>query len=221
MASVIRFEDCEIDLGRFEVRRSGLKVPLEKQPFNLLVLLINRKGDLVPREEIIRALWGPDVFVETDRSINNAIRKIRLALKDDPEHPRFVETVAGRGYRFIAPLIAPVADPETSVRETGKNIDLSGLQGARPTSSPSPRRRALMAAGALFALGITSFFFRSFLRSRPLPQSIRSVAVLPLNNLSADPGQEYFVDGMTDELTTELAHVGSLKVISASQDETL
>ncbi|MBV9074509.1 MAG: winged helix-turn-helix domain-containing protein [Acidobacteria bacterium] len=216
MASVIRFENCEIDLSRFEVRRSGSKVPLEKQPFNLLVLLINRNGDVVSREDIVTELWGPDVFVETDRSINNAIRKIRLALKDDPEHPRFVETVAGRGYRFIAPLSASVAAPGTSVKDTGKNIAVLAVQGTRPTSGQYSRRRALIAAAALFAAAVVGLWVRSWVRSRPVTHSIGSIAVLPLKNLSADPGQEYFVDGMTDELTTELAHVGALKVISAT-----
>ena len=101
-APVIQFEDVEVDLGKFEVRRAGRRVRLERQPFDLLLLLLRKRGELVPRKEIADSLWGPNVFVETDRSINNAVRKIRLALRDDPEHPRFIETVAGRGYRFIA-----------------------------------------------------------------------------------------------------------------------
>jgi len=101
-APVVQFEDVEIDLGRFEVKRRGLRVRLEKQPFDLLVLLLRNHGDLVPRKEIAESLWDSNVFVETDRSINNAVRKIRLALGDDHEHPRFIETVPGRGYRFIA-----------------------------------------------------------------------------------------------------------------------
>src|SRR5260370_19695424 len=101
-APVIQFEDVEIDLGKFEVRRGGLRVHLEKQPFDLLVLLLRNRGNLVPRKEIAESLCDSNVFVETDRSINNAIRKIRIALGDDPEHPRFIETVPGRGDRFIA-----------------------------------------------------------------------------------------------------------------------
>jgi Tol biopolymer transport system component/DNA-binding winged helix-turn-helix (wHTH) protein len=101
-APIIQFEDVQIDLGKFEVRRGGRRVHLEKQPFDLLILLLRNRGELVPRKQIAESLWSPDVFVETDRSINNAIRKIRLALGDDPERPRFIETVAGRGYRFIA-----------------------------------------------------------------------------------------------------------------------
>lgn len=116
-APTIQFEDVEIDLGRFEVRRRGRRVHLEKQPFDLLILLLRNRGDLVPRKQIAESLWGPDVFVETDRSINNAIRKIRLALRDDPEHPRFIETVAGRGYRFIATLSSDHSSQPKSVPE--------------------------------------------------------------------------------------------------------
>ena len=116
-APIIHFEDVEIDLGKFEVRRQGRRIRLEKQPFDLLVLLLRKRGDLVARKEIAESLWGPDVFVETDRSINNAIRKIRLALRDDPEHPRFIETVAGRGYRFIATVSISTGSQPESISE--------------------------------------------------------------------------------------------------------
>ena len=116
-APIIQFEDVEIDLAKFEVRRQGRRIRLEKQPFDLLVLLLRNPGDLVARKEIAESLWAPDVFVETDRSINNAIRKIRLALKDDPEHPRFIETVAGRGYRFIATVSLSTGSQPKSISE--------------------------------------------------------------------------------------------------------
>jgi len=116
-APIIQFEDVEIDLGKFEVRRQGRRIRLEKQPFDLLVLLLRSRGDLVARKEIAESLWGPDVFVETDRSINNAIRKIRLALRDDSDHPRFIETVAGRGYRFIATVSVSTGSQPKSISE--------------------------------------------------------------------------------------------------------
>ena len=116
-APIIQFEDVEIDLGKFEVRRAGRRVRLEKQPFDLLVLLLRKRGDLVLRKEIADSLWGPNVFVETDRSINNAVRKIRLALRDDPEHPRFIETVSGRGYRFIAAVSLSSEDQPESISQ--------------------------------------------------------------------------------------------------------
>jgi DNA-binding winged helix-turn-helix (wHTH) protein/Tol biopolymer transport system component len=116
-APIIQFEDVQIDLGKFEVRRGGRRVHLEKQPFDLLILLLKSRGDLVARKQIAESLWSPDVFVETDRSINNAIRKIRLALGDDPERPRFIETVAGRGYRFIATVSSYPGSQLESVSE--------------------------------------------------------------------------------------------------------
>jgi eukaryotic-like serine/threonine-protein kinase len=102
---VIRFEDVELDVRRYALQRAGRSLKLERIPMELLLLLVERRGELVTREDIIERLWGKDVFLDTDNSINTAIRKIRQALRDDPERPRFVQTVAGKGYRFIAPVI--------------------------------------------------------------------------------------------------------------------
>ena len=114
-ASVFRFDEFELDLGRYELRRSGRAVKLEKIPMELLILLVEREGQLVTREEIIRRLWGDDVFVDTRQGINTAIRKIRLALKDDPDQPRILETVVGKGYRLAAPVtLAEGAGSEAS-----------------------------------------------------------------------------------------------------------
>ncbi|MGE5323639.1 MAG: winged helix-turn-helix domain-containing protein, partial [Actinomycetota bacterium] len=96
--------DIELDLGRYEVRRRGRRVKLEKKPMELLILLAARREQLVLRQEIVARLWGSDLFVDTERSINNIVRKIRTALGDHPTRPRFVETVVGKGYRFIGPL---------------------------------------------------------------------------------------------------------------------
>ena len=101
-SDLVRFEDVELDAQRYSLRRSGRNLKLERIPMELLLFLVERRGLLVTREEIIEKLWGKDVFLDTDNSINTAIRKIRQALKDDPEQPRFVQTVAGKGYRFIA-----------------------------------------------------------------------------------------------------------------------
>jgi DNA-binding response OmpR family regulator len=101
-ANLIRFEDFELDVRSYQVRRSGRTLKLERIPMEVLVLLVEQRGQLVTREEIIEKLWGKDVFVDTDNAINTATRKIRQVLKDDPEQPRFIQTVTGRGYRFIA-----------------------------------------------------------------------------------------------------------------------
>src|SRR5215510_3815250 len=96
--------EIDLDLGRYELRRSGRRIKLEKKPMELLMLLVSRREQLVPREEIVAKLWQSDLFVDTERSINNIVRKIRTALRDDADRPRYLETVVGKGYRFVGPL---------------------------------------------------------------------------------------------------------------------
>src|SRR5207248_2963856 len=101
----LKFDDVELDLGSYQLRRNGSVIKLERIPMELLILLASRNGQLVSREEIIDKLWGKEVFVDSEHGVNTAIRKIRNALQDDPEKPRFIETVIGKGYRFVAPLV--------------------------------------------------------------------------------------------------------------------
>src|SRR4029077_17625956 len=123
-------EDFEFDLRAYEVRHAGRVLKLERIPMELLLLLIGQRGQLVTRDQIVEKIWGKDVFLDTDNSINAAVRKIRQVLKDDPEQPRFVQTVTGRGYRFIA-SISQVHLPETNDRQ--------GMQEATPVATlPSP-----------------------------------------------------------------------------------
>jgi DNA-binding winged helix-turn-helix (wHTH) protein len=103
-------EDFELDLRAYELRRSGLALKLEPTPFGILALLIEQRGELVTRQQIVEKIWGKGVFLDTDNSINGAIRKIRQVLNDDSENPRFIQTVTGRGYRFIAPIVAPTLE---------------------------------------------------------------------------------------------------------------
>src|SRR6187402_1657738 len=102
--AVLRFRNCTLDPAAYELRRDGRPVRIERQPMDLLLLLVERQGQLVTHTEIAERLWGQDVFVEVETGIHTAIRKIRLALRDSAEAPTFLETVAGRGYRFIAPV---------------------------------------------------------------------------------------------------------------------
>jgi DNA-binding winged helix-turn-helix (wHTH) protein len=103
--SILYFDQFELDLNSYELRKSGSVVKLEKLPTELLILLAEKQGQLVTREQIIQRLWGDDVFVDTRQGINTAIRKIRVALHDDPDHPRLLQTVAGRGYRLLTPVV--------------------------------------------------------------------------------------------------------------------
>jgi TolB-like protein/DNA-binding winged helix-turn-helix (wHTH) protein/Tfp pilus assembly protein PilF len=227
---LIRFGDFELDLGSYELRRSGLRVKLEKQPFELLVLLATSGGRLITRQDIINKLWGNDVFLETDQGINNAIRKIRIALRDRPERPCFVETVTGKGYRFI-PRIAELAVSATpAVLAPAKQRGEARVEG-HPQSSPlagdhrsvSQRMFRFGAPVAiLFSLAavamITSFSSsHSRLKGTLAPTQtghIDSLAVLPLENLSGDREQDYFADEMTDELVTKMAQISALRVAS-------
>src|SRR5271163_5178382 len=122
-AAVVRFgDDLELDRIAYELRRSGRALKLERIPMDVLFLLIERRGQLVAREDIAGRIWGTDVFLDTDSSINAAIRKIRQVLKDDPENPVFIQTVTGKGYRFIAPVTeAEIPDQEGR----GKKLDSS------------------------------------------------------------------------------------------------
>jgi len=179
-------------------------VRLQAQPFQLLVMLLERPGELVTREEICQKLWSGDTFVDFDQSLGTAINKIREVLRDSASEPRFIETLPRRGYRFIA-LVTTVAEPPQEVLPPPP---LESETNDKDRRSLSLRR--LIWAGASVVLLVSVLVAWYSLRTHP----IRSIAVLPLENLSADPNQQFFADGVTDELTTNLAQIGSLRVIS-------
>jgi DNA-binding winged helix-turn-helix (wHTH) protein len=145
--AVVHFGIFEVNLGARELRRQGIKIRLQDQPFQILEMLLEHLGEITTREQLRQRIWPADTFVDFDQGLYNAINKLREALRDTAETPRYVETVPRRGYRFIGPINA-VAEPSSG--------------------------------------------------------TIRSVAVLPLENLSADPEQEYFADGLTESLITSL-----------------
>lgn len=201
---------ARLDLSRYELTVDGRRARLERQPMDLLILFVRRKGQLVTREEIVASLWGKDVFVDADGSINKAARKIRAALRDDPEHPKYLETVVGKGYRFIGDIEVSGASPTgpAPVKASSQSAPFPVIAGR------SRRTVAVSAFAALILIAALAWgWMRWYNRSGSATQ-IHSIAVLPLANLSGDPGQDYFADGMTDELITELAQIGSLRVIS-------
>jgi len=205
----LHFRNYQLDPEGFELSRAGHRLRLERKPMELLILLAEKQGQLVKREEIIERIWGKDFFFDAENGVNNAIRKIRSVLNDDPEQPRFVETSVGMGYRFVAPV-------ERVLEPSG----LSTGEPAVPVTEPqrSRWRLAWIPAFGVATLLTGAFVFnvagiRSSILARGAPP-IRSIAVLPLENLSGDPSQEYFVDGMTDALITDLAKIRDVKVIS-------
>ncbi len=208
------FGEFELDRERFELRRNGRSLKLERIPLELLLLLAERQGAVVTRQEIIDRLWGKDVFVDTEHGINTAIRKIRQTLKDDPEQPRFVQTVTGKGYRFVAEINRqPLPSPESQPAAT-PSPEATPAQGL-PTRPPATHRNLIFAAVALFLIAaILSFAFRNRLFPSSRAAQIHSIAVIPLANLSGDASQDYYADGMTDELITALAKNHNLRVTS-------
>jgi TolB-like protein/DNA-binding winged helix-turn-helix (wHTH) protein/Tfp pilus assembly protein PilF len=229
--TVYQFGDFTLSCGKSELSRRGRRLKIERKPLELLTLLVSRHGEVVTRDEISRHLWEEEVFVDVEHGINTAIRKIRQTLGDSPDLPRFIETISGSGYRFIATVAATDSEVGEPVPAHGLSIELpqslSGdtvtLDAPAATVQPADRRRrwfwpvAASCAAILVAASIAAPGFRArstFFPHRNSRAAIGSIAVLPLQNLSNDPAQQYFADGMTDELITELARVPKLRVVS-------
>ena len=213
LASPYQFEGFQLDVACYELRRNGHVLKLEKIPMELLILLISRRGELVSREEIIAKLWGQDVFIETEHGINTAVRKIRQTLGDDPERPRFVQTVVGKGYRFVGPIDLVDAAPAVASPSAPVSVIEEGTGRSRPKTIP--RWVVKASAAALILVGAAAIAVKYFDWGGWLPRPpVRSIAVLPLKNLSGNSADEYFADGMTDELITNLAKISALRVSS-------
>jgi TolB-like protein/DNA-binding winged helix-turn-helix (wHTH) protein/Flp pilus assembly protein TadD len=212
----VTFGPFEIDPRAAELRKHGVRIKLQAQPFRVLEMLLEHPGDLVTREELKARLWPADSFGDFDHGINKAINKLRDALNDSAPNPRYIETVARRGYRFIADVTAN--DKAPSHVEVTADLPQSNPQAVNPSLAvdlPRPRSRILhrlIVAGLLLIVAILLILSRSlWMKSSP---EIRSLAVLPLESLSNDVSQDYFADGMTDELITDLGQISALRVIS-------
>jgi TolB-like protein/DNA-binding winged helix-turn-helix (wHTH) protein/Flp pilus assembly protein TadD len=216
----LRFGVFEVDLRAGELRKHGLRIRLQEQPFQLLAMLLEHPAQVVTREELQKKLWPGDTFVDFDHGLNKAVNKIRDALGDSAESPRFVETVARRGYRFLAEVKAAdqaaVRSPEFARLNlpAAETRDRAELVGAPAT----PKRRLpplLWKISVLVLLAVIAAFAVWKIHSRNRPGSaIHSLAVLPLESLSNDASQDYFADGMTDELISDLGQIRALRVIS-------
>lgn len=222
---VVRFGVYACDFRAGELHKNGIKVRLSEQPFRLLTILLERPGELVTRQELRELLWPNDEFGEFDDGLNTAINKVRSALDDSAENPRFIETVPRRGYRFIAPVEAshepeaPAAEAKTTgAAETAGDVHSGGTASVAPNSAHFLRcRRAWLSVGlmAIIILIAGAIWWRGHANNGSRDTArIQSIAVLPFDNFSADPSQNYFADGMTEELITDLAQLGSLRVTS-------
>jgi TolB-like protein/DNA-binding winged helix-turn-helix (wHTH) protein/Tfp pilus assembly protein PilF len=218
---VARFAEFELDSGRYELRRGDRVLKLEKIPMELLILLAESNGQLVTRDQIIERIWGKDVFLDTEHGINTAIRKIRQVLSDDPERPRFVQTVTGKGYRFIAPATeVGESAPGPALVSAPLAVDAPNVIGSRHRwkNTRSPRFSMVAVAGTL-ALVFALIAYFGWRRTRAVPSSHAGpvvLAVLPFQNLSGDDSQDYFSDGLTEEMITQLGelNVDQLGVIA-------
>ena len=203
------FDVFELDVRAGELTKRGVKLRLHGQPLQVLATLLNRAGDVVTRDELRNEIWPVDTFVDFDHSLHNAIARVREVLGDSVDTPRYIETLPRRGYRFIAPVTGaeiPHPGPTTP----------SGQSREAPIGVRTSKLRAAIAFMllAFLAIGSVLWLMRTASHRAAAAPRLRSIAVLPLDNLSGDPSQDYFVDGMTDELITDLAKVGSLRVIS-------
>jgi len=209
-----RFGVFELDLRSAELRKHGLRVRLQEQPFRVLTMLLEHPGEVVTREDLQKKLWPADTFVDFDHGLNKAINKIRDALSDSAESPRFVETVARRGYRFVAEVKA--ADSNSAAQPLPARPLPDRLNQGEKSATSGYVQRSLRWIVPLFALlillvSVAAWKLRSAKHVTPV---VRSLAVLPLESLSNDPSQDYFADGMTDELISHLGQIGALRVIS-------
>ncbi len=210
---VLRFNNFQADLHAGELRKNGIRLKVPRQPFEVLSLLLEHPGEVVTREELRAKLWQNDTFVDFDHSLNVAINKLRDVLSDSADEPRYIQTLPRRGYRFLAAV--------EGVQQVGP------VPRAQPSSLSArafPWKAVWLSALGLAALGLAVVFAMSFgfdiggIRHRLLAKlsatRIQSIAVLPLENLSGDPNQQYFADGITEELTAELSQISALRVVS-------
>jgi TolB-like protein/DNA-binding winged helix-turn-helix (wHTH) protein/Tfp pilus assembly protein PilF len=215
--SVIRFGLFELDLKAGQLSRNGSKLPLPQQPLQVLAVLLERPGEIVTREELRQRLWASDVFVDFDHGLNKSIQKLRDALGDSATSPRYIQTIPRVGYSFIAPVrngIRPLeSEPELEIPRKAPGPAETANQAPKTKTVSRLWRWIGLASLVLILIGSIAV---SVGGRRSLPPRIHSVTVLPLQNLSPDPNTQYFADGMTEGLTTELSAIPEIQVISDS-----
>ena len=205
----VRFGAFELDLRAGELRRSGIRLPVQGRPLQVLAILLRNPGELVTREQLRTELWPADTFVDFEHGVHNAVARLRAVLGDTADTPRYIETLPRRGYRFIG-----VAE-STGRAATETALEPAAAAPSIPAAPHGHRSRIVVVAlaGLLIAGGVAALVYTR-LSGTPAGSQITSLAVLPLENLSGDSAQDYFADGITDELITALAKMNLGKVIS-------
>ena len=232
-ARIVRFGVFEVDLSAAELRKNGLRLKLPEQPFQILTMLLERPGEIITRDDLRNRLWRTDTFVDFDHGLNNAVMRLREVLGDSSDNPRFVETIPRRGYRFLAHV--DESFPATAARgstDAGTNqivVPTPAGQPPSPAVLPAGNRQTVkkrrieiailagLVAAALITVAVAARYFAT--RNTNIGLGVKqstSLVVLPLENLSGDQEQDYFADGMTDELIANLAKIRSLRVVSRS-----
>jgi TolB-like protein/DNA-binding winged helix-turn-helix (wHTH) protein/Tfp pilus assembly protein PilF len=234
-ANSLRFGTYEFDLRSGELRKHGIRLKLQEQPSQILAILLEHRGEMVTRDELQRRLWPSDTFVDFDHSLNTAVMRLREALSDSSENPRFIETLPRRGYRFVAPVDEKALPPsDSALTQSGEVVlphaphsnESSAITSLLLEPTPTPakstgrisRPRLMVLTPFVFAMILAGalgvrYLVRPTAATAP-PNQLTSLVVLPFENLSADKDQAYFADGMTDELIAHLAKIRSLRVIS-------
>lgn len=221
-SAVRRFDGFELDMVAHELRRQGTRIRLQEQPFQILSLLLEHAGRVVTREELRRKVWPSSVYVDFDHGLNNAIARLRDALGDDREAPRYIETLPRIGYRFVCQVDQTAAPPAHSDGRSA-NDGHTVLAPPAPVTTASgwrrnPRRLTGAALVLLGAVAVVLIVSAGHWRSPPAPSGPAladpSLAVLPFANLSSDKENEYFADGLTEALVTKLAAIHGLKVVA-------
>jgi TolB-like protein/DNA-binding winged helix-turn-helix (wHTH) protein/Flp pilus assembly protein TadD len=209
---LIHFGVFEVDLKAGELRKNGLKIKLQEQPFLILSLLLEQAGEVVTREELRQKLWSTDTFVDVDHRLNVAVKKLRNALGDSADNPRFVETLARRGYRFIAPVNQPFKDLEDKVTELANLNDSGGNGVARGAER---RFRWLVVPSMVLAavIGALGLYWLAPDEKETL-RHINSLAILPFTNASGDPNSVYLSDGITESLINRFSRLRQLHVVA-------
>jgi DNA-binding winged helix-turn-helix (wHTH) protein/TolB-like protein len=226
LPSLVRFANFEVDLRSGELRKDGNRVRLQEQPFLLLTALLESAGEVVTREDLRKRLWSADTFVDFDHRVAVAVSKLRDALRDSAEKPKFVETVGRRGYRFVGQIefadfvsVDSSVDSKDGTLETSSSSQSAELAELPRVAAPSPARsrigRLVLVSSAALIILITLVILPRVIHSRTVKKPAwtpRSLAILPLQNLGQDSSSNFLGFSLADVLITKLSYVSSLSV---------